>query len=528
MGEVGGVRGSEARRLLIMASVVVVIALVFVLSFARSCGIRDPYAGYVVIYNNLDLRDAANVVTQLKALKIPYQTRESGRSIAVPKDKADDARLGLAEKNLPTGGSVGWEIFDTSKLGTTDFDRRIQFIRALSGELSRTISRIDSVQDARIQIVIPETTLFEVTKVPVTASVLLQIKPGRKLTREQINGIVRLVANSVENLRPENVSIVDVFGNILSGPGAITPEAAAGSYQPLPMPAAKDVFESPKIKEAPAEVIMPKTVPTFEEKTAMGTKEIEVVPAEQIVPKTPEEKALSKIKTKEELENRLSSKAQTIVNRFYPPNSILVKVNLEMDDYKVSAKKVPGKSAKKIQPKKKKVNGAIRDNIKKMTVIVLVDNRFNLTPQLKKTTLDMIASSLSYHPSRGDKIVLRQVPFHYATATKAGMMSKGREEQQEFGKPDTLRSLMEFFSKNKSLVFWGIGIFAVIVVMRRLLNSRKRPKVDIKPSVKKPEQNTSQQKNSSVDQIRSAVARSPEKVAKLLEKWISEEEGGGQ
>lgn len=527
MGEVGGVRGSEARRLLIMASVVVVVALIFVLSFARSCGVRDPYSGYVVIYNNLDLRDAANVVTQLKALKIPYQTRESGRSIAVPKDKADDARLGLAEKNLPTGGSVGWEIFDTSKLGTTDFDRRIQFIRALSGELSRTISRIDSVQDARIQIVIPETTLFEVTKVPVTASVLLQLKPGRRLTREQINGIVRLVANSVENLRPENVSIVDVFGNILSGPGAVTAEAVAGSYQPLPMPA-KDVFESPKIKEAPAEVIMPKTVPTFEEKASMATKEIEVVPAEQSAPKTPEEKALSKIKTKEELENRLSSKAQTIVNRFYPPNSILVKVNLEMDDYKVSVKKVSGKSSKKVQPKKKKVNGAIKDNIKKMTVIVLVDNRFNLTPQLKKTTLDMIASSLSYHPSRGDKIVLRQVPFHYATATKAGMMSKGREGQQEFGEPDALRSIMTFFGKNRYLVFWGLGIFAAVIVIRRLLNSRKRPKLAMKSSVKKAEPNVSQQKNSSVDQIRSAVARSPEKVAKLLEKWISEEEGGEQ
>lgn len=525
MGEVGGVRGSEARRLLIMASVVIVISLIFVLSFARSCGVRDPYSGYVVIYNNLDLRDAANVVTQLKALKIPYQTRESGRSIAVPKDRADDARLGLAEKNLPTGGSVGWEIFDTSKLGTTDFDRRIQFIRALSGELSRTISRIDSVQDARIQIVIPETTLFEVTKVPVTASVLLQLKPGRKLTREQINGIVRLVANSVENLRPENVSIVDVFGNILSGPGAVTPEAGVSTSLPAP---AKDVFESPKVKEAPAEVIMPKTVPTLEEKTAMVTKEIEVVPAEEIMPKTPEEKALSKIRTKEELENRLSSKAQTIVNRFYPPNSILVKVNLELDDYKVSAKKASGKSLKKVQPKKKKVNGAIRDNIKKMTVIVLVDNRFNLTAQLKKTTIDMIASSLSYHPSRGDKIVLRQVPFHYATALKTGVMPKEGGGSQEFGKPGTSISLTSLFNKGRSWIWWLLGVFVVILVLRRSFNSGKRSKVEAKPPVKKAAPNAPQQKNSSVEQIRSTVARSPEKVAKLLEKWISEEEGGEQ
>lgn len=525
MGEAGTVRGTEARRLLIMASVVVVIALLFVLSFVRSCGVRDPYSGYVVIYSNLDLRDAANVVTQLKTLKIPYQTRESGRSIAVPKDKADDARLGLAEKNLPTGGSVGWEIFDTSKLGTTDFDRRIQFIRALSGELSRTISRIDSVQDARVQIVMPETTLFEVTKVPVTASVLLQIKPGRQLSKEQINGIVRLVANSVENLRTENVSIVDVFGNILSGPDAITLESGASMSSALP-PQPKEIFETPKTQEVPVENIIPKT-PSQEQKAAqvaeIVSKEVEIVPAEELLPRTPEEKALAKIKAKEALEDSLSSKAQMLVNRFYPPNSILVKVSLELDEYNVKAKKPVPVKTKKMIANKKKVNGVLKENIKKMTVIVLVDNRFNLTPKLRKTTIDMIASSLSYHPARGDKIVVRQVPFHYATAPRSGSLSGENQFSSEKEKTEITASVFSSIVRHKILLFWLVAAMVLVVFIRRLSAGRKRSKVEVKPPLK---QETSQQKGASVDQIREAVSRSPEKVAKLLEKWMSEDEGG--
>jgi flagellar M-ring protein FliF len=165
----------------------------------------------------LDLKDAALVITRLKDLKIPYQIKDNGHAIAVPKAKADEARLGLAAKNLPGGGTVGWEIFDQSKLGATDFDRRIQFVRAISGELARTINRINVIEDARVQIVIPETKLFEVSTAPVTASVLLKMKAGESLTRNQVNWIVRLVAGSVENLKPQNVTIIDTNGNILSG-----------------------------------------------------------------------------------------------------------------------------------------------------------------------------------------------------------------------------------------------------------------------------------------------------------------------
>jgi flagellar M-ring protein FliF len=141
--------GFDIRRMLLLGgvSVVVIFAVLFFLFRGCAPAVRGP--NYTVIYSNLELKDAANAIARLKELAIPYEIREEGRAIAVPKDKADQARLGLAEENLPAGGVVGWEIFDEARLGATDFDRRIQLIRAISGELSRTIRRIQAVEDAR-------------------------------------------------------------------------------------------------------------------------------------------------------------------------------------------------------------------------------------------------------------------------------------------------------------------------------------------------------------------------------------------
>src|SRR3989339_321957 len=221
MAETGSTRGLTLisnRRLLVIIGVVIAVVLIVFLWSLRGCvsGIKNQNSGYITIYTGLDLKDTANVVSRLKELKIPYEVKEEGSAIAVPKDKSDEAKLGLAEKNLPIGGSVGWELFNETRMGATDFDRRIQLIRAISGELSRTIRRIEGVEDAHVQIVLPESKLFEVTKTPVTAAVLLKVVPGIHLRPEQVNGIVKLVSNSVQDLKPENVTIVDDAGNILT------------------------------------------------------------------------------------------------------------------------------------------------------------------------------------------------------------------------------------------------------------------------------------------------------------------------
>lgn len=511
----------DNRQLSIFISVGLVFVIIVAVLAVRSCAPKDPNAGYTVVYSNLDLKDAANVVTQLKALKIPYQIRDNGKAIAVPKGKADEARLGLAEKSIPSGGVVGWEIFDQSKLGTTDFDRRVQFVRAISGELARTISRIDSVEDARIQIVIPKTELFEVTKAPVTASVLLQLKTGRVLSQEQISGIVHLVAGSVENLRPENVIIVDIYGNILSGPKTAVAENQE-EMRTTPMevyfPKTAEVsasFEAPSLEAKP--LLQPaEVVPVI-------TKEVASLPAapKDSRPEKPDE--LEILKQKEAYENELSSKVQTLVNNFYPPNSILIKVNVE---YGSAAKKpMPAKTsqkqtkAAKKQPAQKAA-AAKAAKVKRLTVIVLVDNRFNLTAALKKTTFETIAGALPYNRKRGDRIILRKVPFHYATEFSKGAVDPGVFSSDR----DPILGAIKTLSRYRQELAWmsgGLALLLVSLILVRLVSRRKRRALERKKS----DDRVQTQGGGAIEQMRDVVGRSPDRVAELLKKWLSEEKG---
>lgn len=172
---------------------------------------------YVVLYSDLEPTDSAAVVERLKSQKISYEIRGDGRTIAIsPPEMVHELRISLASEGVPKGGVVGLEIFEATNLGTTTFQEKIKFIRAIQGELERTIGAIQGVSSARVHITQPEKTVFAKNGNPVTASVLLKLRTGNPLDKKQIKGITNLVAGSVEGLKPENVSIVDVYGNLLN------------------------------------------------------------------------------------------------------------------------------------------------------------------------------------------------------------------------------------------------------------------------------------------------------------------------
>ena len=135
----------------------------------------------------------------------------------IDEDQIDDAKHLLAIKGMPSGTVKGYEIFDeASNLGVTEFDKRIRLIRALSGEMEKSIMEFDVVDFAYVEIVIPETRLFAVTQPPVTASILIKRKNGANINDETVYAIMQLVSNSVENLLEENISVVDTEGRVLS------------------------------------------------------------------------------------------------------------------------------------------------------------------------------------------------------------------------------------------------------------------------------------------------------------------------
>ncbi len=173
---------------------------------------------YKVLYSDLNPEDASQIVTWLKNEKIPYKLKQGGAAVLVPEDQVYDVRLALASSGLPGGSGVGFEIFDRSGLGTTDFVQHINFQRALQGELERTIASFPQVKTARVHLATPKESLFVTEQREPTASVVLGLKNGQELDRGQVKGIVHLVASAVPRLTKDHISVVDTTGNVLYDP----------------------------------------------------------------------------------------------------------------------------------------------------------------------------------------------------------------------------------------------------------------------------------------------------------------------
>ncbi|MGB9791395.1 MAG: flagellar basal-body MS-ring/collar protein FliF [Thermacetogeniaceae bacterium] len=190
------------------------VALIFLLAVYLSVIASRPK--FVPLYTNLDQQDAAAIVEQLKDKKVAYRLSDDGSTILVPESQKYELRLELATQGLPKGGSVGFESLNQTRFGETESERKTRYLIALQGELERTIRRLDGVEDVRVHIVVPEPSLFVEEEKEATAAVLLKLRPGYQLQPQQVEGIMRLVAAGVEGLKPENVTVVDTEGNVLS------------------------------------------------------------------------------------------------------------------------------------------------------------------------------------------------------------------------------------------------------------------------------------------------------------------------
>ena len=184
-----------------------------------------------LLYADLDLHDAAAIADQLTHARIPYHLGASGSEILVPSEQVPQARVLLAKQGLPSGGTIGYEIFDRSDaLGATEFQQRIDETRALEGELSRTIRAIIGVRAARVHLVLPQRATFARNPDPAQASVLLTMTGAARLDREGVQAIVNLIAAAVPGLKPRNIAIVDSHGELLARAGEpVGPEASAMS-----------------------------------------------------------------------------------------------------------------------------------------------------------------------------------------------------------------------------------------------------------------------------------------------------------
>jgi len=186
---------------------------------------------YRVLYANLSDKDGGAVLAQLSQMNVPYKHADGGNAILVPADKVHDVRLKLAQAGLPKGSTSGFELLDNARFGQTQFQERTTWQRALEGELMRSIGALAAVESARVHLALPQQNGFFREQQKPSASVLLQLHPGRTLERAQIAGIVHLVSSSVPELSPKAVSVLDSSGMLLSGATGDNPASGLDAQQ---------------------------------------------------------------------------------------------------------------------------------------------------------------------------------------------------------------------------------------------------------------------------------------------------------
>ena len=241
-----GVLGSKKRTLIIggvVGSVFLIVAIMVGMRFFReessSSGIRVEEQGaelvdpaqlaakkekkkkikYEELFKGIEGEDTSRVLKELSFASIRFTTEQNGNkfTILVDRDQETEARNLLAVKGLPSGAVRGYALLDNAQtLGVTEFDKRVRFLRALSGELEKALMQFDVIEDAKVQIVLPEQRLFAVTQPPVTSSILIRKVLGQVISDDLVFSIVELVSNAVENLQQENVSVIDTSGQVLT------------------------------------------------------------------------------------------------------------------------------------------------------------------------------------------------------------------------------------------------------------------------------------------------------------------------
>ena len=214
----GGLEPAQRNRLLIGLMLLVLVGVVGLM--------MGRQAEWRVLYANLGDRDGGAVLAQLSQMGVPYKHADGGAAILVPGDRVHDTRLRLATLGLPKGSVAGFEMMEANRFGMTQFQERLTFQRGLEGELTRSIQALSSVQSARVHLALPNQNGFFREQQKPSASVLVSLHPGRSLDRNQLAGIVHLVASSVPEMTPGAVSVLDDTGKLLSTPADGAPGGA--------------------------------------------------------------------------------------------------------------------------------------------------------------------------------------------------------------------------------------------------------------------------------------------------------------
>lgn len=382
---------------------------------------------YTMLYSGLSQSDMGEVAQALKAKKIPYRISEG--SVEVPREQLYETRLGLAADGIPKGAGAGFEIFDEQKLGSTEFVQKINYQRALQGELARTINGMSEVQESRVHLVLPEESLFKEDNKPPSAAVVLKLRQGARIEQRQLQGIVNLVAATVRGLEEDRISIISTDGQVLFKKNS-PDQTMQMSQTQLERKGRMEEDVRQKVQSMLEQVIGPRKVLA---RVALDLDFNQVQIAEETF--NPDSAVIRSQQRSTE-----SSDGKELSARGNPDVPINLEAKLLQNSPQGEANNSGGggggAKGKQFNRQREVVNYEINKisrqivqmpgSVKKMSVAVIVDGQYEMKPgqdgkpkqtyvarsvEEMKSLEDLVKKAVGYSETRGDQITVSNIPF---------------------------------------------------------------------------------------------------------------------
>lgn len=486
---------------------------------------------FMPLYSHLSAEDAAEVVAVLREQKTPYQLSHDGGTIQIPRSQIYEVRLSLASQGLPRGSGVGFEVFDNTKLGMTEFVQNINYQRALQGELSRTINGLGEVESSRVHIVMSQESLFIEDEEPATASVILKIRHGRWLSEDQIQGIVHLVSSSVPRLTPENVTIVDQSGKLLAG----------NQDEPTASKLSADHLEFQQRKE---KMLEKRVASMLEQVLGKGKAIVRVACDLDFVQQEKTEELYlpeNQVVRSEQVSSEIASSAED-----NPQGVPGLASNINQNNAGISRNANANGFEKRDQTRNYEIGKMISRHIlptgqlKQLSVAVIVDGTYetvtvgkgekarekvNYIPRTEgemATLENIIKRAVNFDQTRGDQVEVANIPF---STEKADL---GMETQGPGKWLDMLRPLLGFLKYAVAAIFVMFSFGYIVKPLIRWLTDTSWEDVELLEhlprSLAELEKQYSQSESSSpaVQQAAQLLASNQDSTNRLMQQWMKE------
>lgn len=486
--------------------IAIVAVLLIIITLAITMFLWLPKQDYQILYTNLSPEDAGNVITKLKEKKVPYNVKDN--AIWVPSNKVHELRLELAAQGIPSGGGVGFEIFDKTSIGLTEFSQRVNYVRALQGELARTIKQIQEVDQVRVHIAIPEKSIFTEKEDHPTASIVLKLKPGRTLNKEQVSSVVHLVSSSVEGLSPQYVTVVDQYGNLLSAPKDNTQLVQTEQIEYK-----KNIEKAyEKNIQSMLENIVGKGKAVVRVSTDIDFSKVEKL-EEKYDPDTIAIR--NEQRTQEKTMSPQTGGIPGVLSNQPGQSQAPASQNIQSQRQQESINYEVSKSISKILQS--------TGQIKKISVAVLVDGIYKEDKGKKvymprseeeiKKYQELVQAAIGYNKERGDLIIVESMPFESIPEEKIGT--------------DYMAILLTIL---KYLIPLIITFLVILFVIKPLIELLKKPveakrmakEITISEETPYKYPSTVSAEKDMKDQINEMVKSNPKKVVSVLREWMTE------